>query len=373
MVKVTPAVEGLNIYPSGNRLYFQGYKKGSTTYTINVDASLTDSFGQKLDRGVSTSIRVGPADQNLYAQGGPMSVIDPFGSRSHSIYTTNFSSVRVKLYAVEPKDWYQYQQYYRRLNYDDGNRPAIPGRLVSDKTVAIDSKPDELVETRIDVTAALKEGFGSVIVDVDPVENNTKTVTVRRQNWRVLAWLQSTQIGLDAFVDNTELVAFATELKTGKPVAGAELTISPNGAVSSDQVSVVGEEKGWIDWAWDLITGTGGPNASEIESFDADGAEIESEAVAVAQTNRTGANGMLRMKLPASQSAPNILIARRGKDVAFLPENSDYYWQDNGNWYKKSDSDSLRWFVFDDRRMYKPKEEVAVKGYIRKRDRRKAR
>ncbi|MFL6467898.1 MAG: alpha-2-macroglobulin family protein, partial [Pyrinomonadaceae bacterium] len=35
-------------------------------------------------------------------------------------------------------------------------------------------------------------------------------------------------------------------------------------------------------------------------------------------------------------------------------------------WYKKSESNSLRWFVFDDRKMYKPKEEVAVKGYIRK-------
>ncbi|HKX83467.1 MAG TPA: alpha-2-macroglobulin family protein, partial [Pyrinomonadaceae bacterium] len=55
-----------------------------------------------------------------------------------------------------------------------------------------------------------------------------------------------------------------------------------------------------------------------------------------------------------------------GKDVAFLPENTDYYWQDSGNWYKKPDHDSLRWFVFDDRKMYKPKEEVAVKGYIRK-------
>ncbi|MEP7149681.1 MAG: Ig-like domain-containing protein, partial [Acidobacteriota bacterium] len=366
MVKVTPAVEGLNVYPSGNHLYFQGYKKGSTTYTISVDASLTDSFGQKLDRSVSTTIRVGPADQNLYAQGGPMSVIDPFGSRSYSIYSTNFSSVRVKLYAVEPKDWYQYQQYYRRLNYDDGKRPAIPGRVVSDKTVAIASKPDELIETRIDVSAALNEGFGSVIVVFEPVEVSTKAVAVRGRNWNVITWLQSTQIGLDAFVDNTELVAFATELKTGKPIAGAELTISPNGAVVNGNVSAVGEDKGWVDWAWDLITGTGGPNTGEIESFDANGAEIESEAVAEAQTNRTSANGVLRLTLPASQSSPSMLIARRGKDVAFLPENSDYYWQDTGNWYKKSETDSLRWFVFDDRGMYKPKEEVAVKGYIRR-------
>src|SRR6187399_655281 len=61
-----------------------------------------------------------------------------------------------------------------------------------------------------------------------------------------------------------------------------------------------------------------------------------------------------------------MLIAKRGRDTAFLPENTEYYWQASGSWYKKEVSDTLRWFVFDDRKMYKPKEEVSVKGYIRK-------
>ncbi|HEX6124590.1 MAG TPA: alpha-2-macroglobulin family protein [Pyrinomonadaceae bacterium] len=364
LVKVEPAIEGLNIFPSGNHIYFQGYKKGRTNYTITVDASLTDTFGQKLDRAVSSVIRVGAADQNLYAQGGPMVVLDPFGSRSFSVYTTNFSSVRVRLYVVEPKDWNQYQQYYRRLNYDDGKRPAVPGRALPERVVQIASQPDELVETRIDISEALKNGFGNVIVEVEPT---TKPAVPRGRNWRVVSWLQSTQLGLDAFVDNTELVAFATELKTGKPMSGVELTIYPNAAVSSQQ-SGIGqkEEGGWIDWAWALVTGSGGPGATDIESYDAEGVEVESEAVAEAQSNITGANGVLRLVLPDSQPAQSILVARRGDDVAFLPENSDYVWQDTGNWYRKTESDSLRWFVFDDRKMYRPKEEVAVKGYIRR-------
>ncbi len=364
MVKVEPAVEGLNVFPQGNHVYFRGYKKGNTNYTITVDSSLTDAFGQRLDKNASAIIRVGAADQNLYAQGGPMVVLDPFGSRLFSIYSINFTSVRVRLYAVEPKDWHQYQEYYRRLNYDDGKRPAIPGRVVSDKVVPIASTRDELVETRIDISPALSEGFGSVIVDVQP--DKTPPVTQRGHQWRVLSWLQATQIGLDAFVDNTELVGFASELRTGKPIAGAELSIYPNAAVSSQQSAAGGDEKGWIDWAWELVAGTGGPNAGEIESFDADGTEQESESIPQTQTNVTGPNGMLRLILPDSQTGPSMLIARRGKDVAFLPENSDYYWQETGTWFKKPDYDSLRWFVFDDRKMYRPKEEVAVKGYIRR-------
>lgn len=362
LVKIEPAVEGLKISPQGNYVHIQGYKKGRTDYKVTIDGGLTDIYDQNLGQPVTATFRVGSADQNLYSQGGPMVVLDPFGSRSYSIYSTNFSSAKVRLYAVEPKDWSQYQQYFRHLNYDDGKRPLMPGRLVSEKIVNIDSKPDELVETRIDVSGALNNGFGNVVIDVEPVQVTDKT---RAREWHVVSWLQSTQIGLDAFVDNLELVAFATELKTGKPIGGADLSIYPNDGVPGGQLSVVSnEEEGIVSQVWAWITG--GPNAGEVESFDADGQTIESEEVSAAQTNRTGSNGILRLSLPPAQTGVNILVARRGDDVAFLPENPDYYWQDTGTWYKRPDVDSLRWFVFDDRNMYRPKEEVAVKGYIRK-------
>ena len=54
MVKIEPAVEGLKIYPSGNHLYFEGYKKGRTTYKITVDGGLLDIFGQTLG-GLATT------------------------------------------------------------------------------------------------------------------------------------------------------------------------------------------------------------------------------------------------------------------------------------------------------------------------------
>ena len=50
IVKVEPAVEGMNIFPSGNYIYFQGYKKGRTTYKLTVDGALKDMFGQTLGK-----------------------------------------------------------------------------------------------------------------------------------------------------------------------------------------------------------------------------------------------------------------------------------------------------------------------------------
>ncbi|HKP67730.1 MAG TPA: alpha-2-macroglobulin family protein [Pyrinomonadaceae bacterium] len=363
LVKVTPPIEGMTVYPQGNNIYIRGLKKGKTNYTITVDSSLLDLYGQTLGQPATAVIRVGSAEQNLFAQGGAMAVLDPFGNRSFSIYSTNFSSARVKLYAVSPTDWNSYLRSYRHLNYDDGKQAPMPGRLVSEKVINIESKADELVETRIDISPALDEGFGNVIVHVEPGEPPSKAVTVRGRNWRVACWLQATNIGLDAFVDNLELVGFATDLRSGKALSDVQLSLLPHAAVESKQAN--NTEKGWIDWAWDLVTGAGGPNAGDLETFDADGTEIESEPVAETNTDLTGPSGVLRLKLPATRGEPNLLVARRGKDVAFLPENSDYYWQDTGNWYSKPDTNSLRWFVFDDRKMYRPKEEVSVKGYIR--------
>jgi uncharacterized protein YfaS (alpha-2-macroglobulin family) len=362
MVKIEPAVEGLQIFPSGNHIYVQGYKKGRTTYRITVDGSLLDMFGQTLGTAATASIKVGPAEQNFYAQGGAMSVLDPTSKPTFSIYSTNHGAARVRMYRVSPKDWHQFMQYYRRLHYDDNQRPAIPGTLISNDVVSIKNTPDEMVETRIDIERALDGGYGNVILDIEP--------TVRRDKYdrsRVLTWVQATQIGLDAFVDNQELVGFATELKSGKPLSGVELSIYPNGSMTVSENPSTAEEKGWIETIWEWVAGRG-PNAGDIESFNQDGSAAETETVEASQTNQTGPNGILRLGLAdnISNKGMNLLIAKRGKDTAFLPENTEYYWQDHGNWYKKDHSDSLRWFVFDDRKMYKPKEEVAVKGYIRK-------
>ncbi len=363
IVKIEPAVENLKIYPSGNRIIFEGYKKGRTTYKITVDGSLKDQFGQSLGKTVTATIKVDSAEPNLYSQGGRMIIVDPTAKPFYSVYSTNQPSIKVKLYKVSPTDWNQFNQYIRYMNYDDGTKkPPMSGTLVFDQTVNIENRADEMVETRIDLSKALNGGFGNVIIDIEP--------TVRRDKYdrtRILTWAQATNIGLDAFVDNTELVGFATELKTGKPISGVLLGIYPNGNAVSSQNSEDSSQNfslaSWTDWLWSFVESA----PEEVSSVDENGNEIEAETIEEAQSNTTGANGILRLPLPEKAAdQPNILIAKKGTDVAFLPENSDYYWQENGNWFQKQESDYLRWFVFDDRKMYRPNEEVAVKGYIRK-------
>ena len=365
MVKVEPAIEGANIYPSGNFIFIQGVKKGRTIYKITVDSSLKDIYGQTLGQTASATIKVGAAPVSLYSQGGNMVVLDPTAKSFFSVYSTNQPSVKVRLYKVQPQNWAQFQEYVRRINYDDSTKkPSIPGTLVSDKVVPIQNKPDEMVETRIDLSEALNAGFGNVIVDIEPTAKRDKY-----DRTRIFSWVQATQIGLDAFVDNQELVGFATDLKTGKPLSGVDLSIYPNGtgvqnSENNPKSKIQNPKSGW--WEWLTGWGVSDEAVKEIHSTDENGETVETETVEAAKADQTGANGVLRLPLPdAPADQQNILIARKGKDVAFLPENTDYYWQQAGSWYRKENNVTLRWFVFDDRKMYRPKEEVAVKGYIR--------
>ena len=363
MVKIEPAIEGVNIYPSGRNIYIQGYKKGRTTYKVTVDDTLQDTFTQTLQEPARATFKVGSAPMSLYAQGGNFVVLDPTAKSSFSIYSINHKNVKVKLYKVQPENWHQFNEYLRRINYDDDTkRPVFPANSFLIERSGYKSKPDEMVETRIDLSKALAGGLGNVIIDIQP--------TVKRDKYdrtRIFTWAQSTQIGLDAFVDKQELVGFATEMKTGKPLSGVELSIYPNGTgVKGQQVSQKEEESTFTSW-WNWLTTWGSSDPGEVYSVDENGNSVETETVEPAQTNRTGTSGVLRLPLPDSQAKKqNLLIAKRGNDVAFLPEHTNYYWQNSGSWYKKGEGESLRWFVFDDRKMYRPKEEVAIKGYIRK-------
>ncbi len=364
MIKLTPAVEGLNIYPSGQYIYFQGAKKGRTTYTITVNDNLQDVYGQRLVEPALAKIRVGSAPLSMYAQGGNMVVLDPTTKKpTYSIYSVNHKTARVKMYRVKPEDWSQFQKFVRYKDYDDGTKVTMPGTLISNKLVTVKETPDELAETRLELSEGLNGGYGNVVLDIEPTLKRDKN-----DRTRILTWVQSTKIGLDAFVDSEELVGFATDLQTGAPLSGVQLSIYPNGKAVDNNQSTVSpkEEESYASIIWDWVMSWGGPSANEIQTFDEKGVAVETETIEKAQSNSTPANGVLRLPLPASAANQvNLLIARKGKDTAFLPENSDYYWRDYGDWYKKTQSDQMRWFVFDDRKMYRPKEEVSVKGYIR--------
>lgn len=312
-VAIAPELPGRKLDLIGDVLYVRGASKGRTRYTVTLPAALTDTFGQQLGRDEDYSFEVGSAEPTLWGPDGFV-VLDPAAKAPQfSVFSINHAELQVRAYAVTPKDWRAFETYMRDF-YRSRTPPTPPGKRVLDHKIKVEGETDQLAETVIDLSKALPDGRGHVIVTVMP------TVMPRDMHYVqiVHGWYQATDIGLDAFSDDTELYAWATDLSTGAPLSDVALAMWPSPGKAT-----------------------------------------------------TNADGLGTIPLPATPAkGTHVLIATRGDDTALLPENN-YYWGDHTGWKRTDPQDSLRWFVFDDRAMYRPAEEVHVKGWIRRLDNRK--
>lgn len=143
---------------------------------------------------------------------------------------------------------------------------------------------------------------GQVIVLVEPVPAVSPLDPDYYENRPILTWVQRTDLGIDAIADHHDAQVWATDLQTGAPLAGADIRIL-NG-----------------------------------------------------DTGTTDADGLATVELPGSSNYGAIIVATHGTDTSILPLGA----------YRQELNDESRWFVFDDRQVYRPGETMRVKGWVRK-------
>lgn len=320
LVTIEPEIPNVSVDIYSNRLTIQGLTQGRTTYNVTISADLLDAFGQTLGEDETITFEVGPANPVLFGPDQGYITIDPSSSEpAVNIYSTNHDQVRARLYAVEPADWEAYSEF--RQQFHSNNPIDPPGELVSETVVDIESEPDQLAETAIPLSDGLDGNYGHLIVivdlqtgDVSDAATGAAALVNRllpgRSNYvtqPIHTWVQVTQIGLDAVADSTQLVAWSTDLNDGTPLADVELQLGVDGP---EQPS----------------------NKDGIATFE------------------------------LTDTPATMLIARNGEDSAFLPQSPYGY---GGGWRTQTTYDQLSWYVIDDRQMYRPGEEVHVKGWIR--------
>jgi alpha-2-macroglobulin len=306
MITVSPPIEGMKVATYGNQLSIHGRLKGNRSYEVKFAGSIPDSFGQTMGKDDRQTYVIGSAPPSLYSPAQDLLVLDPAVGPKFSVFTVNHKSVRLKAFEVGPGTWDAYGKYRREQFHRETYPPEPPGKRLVDDVIPIKGEADELVETRIDLAKVMGKSSGQVIVWVEPTARPKN-----RWDWQpIVTWVQATQLGVDAIVDDDELVAWATSLKDGKPIAGVELEIAPMGVKAT-----------------------------------------------------TGADGIARM--PLGDGRGRLLVARKGGDLAILPEQVGW-WNENGGWQKASSPEMLRWYGATDRGMYKPKEEVRYKGFLRR-------
>jgi uncharacterized protein YfaS (alpha-2-macroglobulin family) len=306
MLKIAPALPGVvaNIY--GDTIEIDGQSSGRTTYTVEVSGEMQDVFGQKLGSARKRTFKVGAAEPMLSGPRENFITLDPAaGKPVFSVYSINYSKLDVKVYAVKPADWEDYQHYLLEYN-STARQVSPPGRLAYDKAVPVEAKADTLVETAVDLKQLMDGDFGQFIVVVKP----HYSLLQKADPWEVIhCWVQVTRIGLDAFVDQANMTAWATGLADGTPLEGVSITAGPGDTPAA----------------------------------------------------LTDAKGMARFALP---DGAGMLVARKGADTAMLMRS--YYGYGDEAWRKAPLVDELRWYVIDDRRMYRPGEEIHLKGWLRR-------
>jgi len=310
MLRVEPEIPGVSANIFGNTIEISGATSGQTTYRVTVSGKLQDIFGQQLGDDVSLTFKVDKADSLLVNPGQNFITLDPTASKKiFSVYAINFNRLHLKVYSVQPADWVRFKEYLREWQRTD-NPPAMPGTLVEDRSLTLNIPDDTLSQVDIDLGKYMDGDFGHLVLIVEPPAGffEAEEDKWRRFSQTIITWVQVTQIGVDAYNDHSEMVAWTTNLKDGSPLAG--IRIQANNS-----------------------------NASVL----------------------SGGDGVARFDIP---SGATYLVASRGADQAILPR-STYYWGDD-SWSVVPTNDFLSWYVFDDRQMYRPGEEVHLKGWLRR-------
>ena len=311
MISVSPAIDGMHVIENGQSVSIVGATKSHVTYKVSVSGKIADDFNQTLGKDASETYKVGDAYPTFFGPSG-MVVLDPAEKKpTLDFFTTNYPQLKVRIYQVDTSDLVTYGTYLsNQWNHD--HPPPLPGHLVFDHLVKTPMTQNELVETSVDLAPAMNaSGYGNAVAIVEPFPWKEQYDPPR-----MIAWIQSTKLAVDAHVDAENLIAFATELGTGKPLANVELEVRPYGL------------KGKTD-------------------------DQGLATIALGTTNMKG---------------PNVLIARKGDDMAFVTGRNNYYDADYGDWLKRTPAASPIWYVADDRRLYKPGEDVTLKGWLRMMD-----
>ncbi len=305
LISIEPEIAGLQVNVFGSTIELFGATVGRTTYEVTLDGALQDVFGQSLGDDETVEFDVGSAPPSLQGLQREWITVDPGADTPQvSVTTVNHDSVRARAWAVSPADLPSFRRY-QEAQWSDAEAEQPDWQLVVDETVEIDAERDRFIETAIDLTSAFAQAGSQIVVRIDPTREFSQNDDDYWRNRPTIAWVQSTTLAIDAFFDNETLVIWTTDLATGEPVDGIPVELIGDGRVAT----------------------TDGEGLAELELGD---------------------GGILG------------LYANAGDRTAFLPAQ----WYDG--WQSQTQSDESRWYVFDDRGIYKPGETARLTGWVRK-------
>ncbi len=312
LIHIEPEIPGVDIRFHDHLLTISGLKRGQTTYTVELDEAIVDRFGQNLTGLREFQFDVGSFPARLSRSADALTTLDPYGPPKFDFFTTNLANVEVRIHRVDPSQWGEYMEVMRGHRPWSEKTPELPGEPVYSDTFEISAERDVLHRSALDLEPWLDGGHGHLLVLLTAGKPLVDVHDEQRTQTQ-LTWVQATPIGIDAMDDHDTLLVWASQLTDGRALENAEVRVAG------------------MDGQW-----------------------------------QTGVDGLALIELVdrnEMESGPHWVTVRVDGETALLPE-SGHGWSRTG-WHRQSRTDQLIWQVFDDRRTYRPGEQVHLKGWIR--------
>ncbi|CAF4486725.1 unnamed protein product, partial [Rotaria sp. Silwood2] len=329
LFKIEPEVSGLGIEHveyNDQQLTIHNNSKPNTVYTLVIESEkLKDIHGQILEhdhveRPVQFHVHDSPPLMGDISGATGMIIMDPavLNDPFYPFMVYNYSELRLRIHRVQPEHYHPNLPCFQQYFYANEQESIIelPGEKLVDEVIKTSCERDEPKEMKVPLKPYLtnNSGVGQLIISIEPTEKAWKEC--QHNQWqpkpRLSAWLQCTRLAIDVFISsgtNVKLTAWVTDLMTGAPVNQATVSVLNKKNETNHQglCTIVNRQS-----------------------------ETDQEGETYFTRNET-------------------LIIKKGNDQCMITDI--YSYTSNPNIYV--------WHVFNDRGLYKPKEDVHIKGYIR--------
>jgi hypothetical protein len=357
LVRLTPAVEDVQIKVVGDQLRLSGRFQTDTLYQVALEpAPLKDRIGRDLAMGGrSLAFLYWPAEPDFLQLAQGNGVVERLGPQMIPLHGRGYAQADVRIHAIDPLDRSFWPFPTQPVTTNDSDRPPTMGEAAepwkAPETIGPDQIKDQIARLGSPSVSSLLKlpltplgtsaKFG---LDLAPSlariagkdKPGTYLVGVRaldKPGERSWTRIQVTDLSLTAVEADTGVRLYVTALSDGKPVATAHLRIDGT------------TDKGW----------------KQIEAGD------------------TAADGHLDWSGGGKDFRLRRIVVSKGDDVLVLdPQQApDRYsiggWYPGpGNWLAWTADPSNRHpkpralcHVFTERPIYRPDDPVHIKGYIR--------
>jgi uncharacterized protein YfaS (alpha-2-macroglobulin family) len=325
-IRFDPPVEIPDYYSEWDHgqsyLYLSVLLQPETVYTVRIAADLKDEFGNTLGQDVQARFSTSGYKPYVDMTTGH-GIIEAYGSLSYPLYVCNATSSRLQAARVNKEDVVPILTNNKIFWTNQPFAPR-PGFFQMDKPLEFKLPKNKRQVVPIDIKNILGEKYGLLFLQLD-------TMPKEEDQWQRYpkVFLQVTELGISGKFSPENNIIWVTDLKTGQPVAEADIEIRDDGNA--------------IRWT---------------------GKTDEQGKAQTPGWKRLGIRSKSQWDKPQQW-----IFARRGQDLAFF--SSDW---GTGiepfrfNIYEESapEPEKYRSSIFTERGIYRAGEIVHIKGVIRK-------